>query len=265
MNTNTNINANTNIRVLELSVLAGEILLHNGAEIFRVQETMLRISTAYSADDFHVYAISNGIFACVKDKGEIHNTEIRHIPLSPVHLGRVAAVNQLSREIEAGKYTIDEAFEQLNKIKEIPYTSDLFQILASGLGSACFCYIFGGSPFDSLTAFLSGAILYLFILFAGRKKMSKIITNILGSSIVTLCGILLFQLGMGNSLDKIIIGSIIPLVPGVPLTTAIRDFMNSDYLSGTIRLIDALLIAFCIAVGVGFVLKLWSAFMGVAL
>jgi uncharacterized membrane protein YjjP (DUF1212 family) len=256
---------NLNKRVLELSVMAGEILLHNGAEIFRVQETMLKISEAYHADSLHVYVISNGIFACVNDNGEIHSTEIRHVPLSPVHLGRVAAVNQLSREIVSGKYTIEEAFDQLNKIREIPYTSNVVQVLASGLGSACFCYIFGGSVRDSLTAFLSGVILWIFILAAGKKKMSKIMTNILGSSIVTLCGIVFFRTGMGEHLDKLIIGSIIPLVPGVPLTTAIRDFMNSDYLSGTIRLIDAVLIAFCIAVGVGFILKLWSLFSGVAL
>ena len=51
--------------------------------------------------------------------------------------------------------------------------------------------------------------------------------------------------------DKIIIGDIMPLVPGIVFTTSIRDFYNSDYLSGTIHLIDALLTALCIAVGVG--------------
>ena len=32
---------------LELAVLAGRILLSNGAEIFRVQETMERIAASY--------------------------------------------------------------------------------------------------------------------------------------------------------------------------------------------------------------------------
>ena len=36
-------------KVLELAVNAGEILLHNGAEIFRVQETMIRIAEAFHA------------------------------------------------------------------------------------------------------------------------------------------------------------------------------------------------------------------------
>lgn len=247
-----------NKKVLDVAVLAGEVLLHNGAEIFRVQETMIRIAKAYGANSFNVYAISNGIFASVNEEGQMHCTDIRHVPLSPVHLGRVAAVNNLSREIETGKYTVEEATIQLQEIAKIPYTSNHFQTLCSGIGSACFCYIFGGSVADSLAAFLSGIILYLFLLSRSTSNLSKIMKNILGSGLVTLCGLIFFQLGLGDNIDKMIIGSIIPLVPGVPLTNSIRDFFNSDYLSGTIRFIDALLIAFCIATGVGAVLKCWS-------
>ena len=55
---------------------------------------------------------------------------------------------------------------------------------------------------------------------------------------------------------------LLPNRGGVPLTTAVRDFFNADYLSGTIRLIDAVLVASCIALGVGFMLKLYSLFPG---
>ena len=131
---------------LELAVLAGRILLSNGAEIFRVQETMERIAASYHMDSFHVYTISNGIFACGTENGIPHTAEIRHVPLAPVHLGRVAAVNQISREIAEGKHTIPEAFALLKEIEKLPFTSGRIQILATGMGSACFCYLFGGSP-----------------------------------------------------------------------------------------------------------------------
>ncbi|MEG2653004.1 MAG: threonine/serine exporter family protein, partial [Ruthenibacterium sp.] len=67
------------------------------------------------------------------------------------------------------------------------------------------------------------------------------------------------------NMDKIIIGGIIPLVPGMALTTAIRDFAGGDYLSGTIRLIDALLVASAIAIGVGAVLVTAGRLPGVVL
>ena len=66
-------------------------------------------------------------------------------------------------------------------------------------------------------------------------------------------------------MDMIIIGSIIRLVPGVALTTSIRDFFHSDYLSGAIRMLDALLVGGCIAMGVGVVVKLLSLLTGGAL
>ena len=47
----------------------------------------------------------------------------------------------------------------------------------------------------------------------------------------------------------IIIGAIMPLVPGIAFTTSIRDIYNGDYLSGTIHLLDAIITAACIAVG----------------
>ena len=48
----------------------------------------------------------------------------------------------------------------------------------------------------------------------------------------------------------IIIGALMVLTPGVALTMGVRDILNGDYLSGSIRLLDALLIAGSIAGGV---------------
>ena len=47
-----------------------------------------------------------------------------------------------------------------------------------------------------------------------------------------------------------IIGALMVLTPGVALTMGVRDILNGDYLSGSIRLLDALLIAGSIAGGV---------------
>ena len=82
---------------------------------------------------------------------------------------------------------------------------------------------------------------------------------------MTLCGAAFFLLGLGNNMDKIIIGSIIRLVPGVALTNSIRDFFSGDYLSGAIRMLDALLVGGCIAVGVGFIIRVLSLLTGGAL
>ena len=97
------------------------------------------------------------------------------------------------------------------------------------------------------------------------RKANKIMVNILSSALVTLTGILFYLFLFGENMDKIIIGSIIPLLPGVPLTNSIRDFLNGDYLSGTIRMIDAVLVACCIALGVGVVLRIFPVITGITI
>lgn len=71
--------------------------------------------------------------------------------------------------------------------------------------------------------------------------------------------------GIGIRFDQVIIGGIVPLLPGVSLTTAIRDLFGGDYLSGSIRLIDALLAGMCIAIGVGAAIKAFQMLGGGAL
>ena len=247
---------------LELAVLAGKILLSNGAEIFRVQETMERIAASYHMDTFHVYAISNGIFACGTENGVAHTAEIRHVPLSPVHLGRVAAVNQLSREIAEGRHTVPEARAILEGIQKSPEKKNLFRVLASGVGSGAFCVLFGGTAGDALAALLTGLLLYLVILYPLRRPMSKIVQNLLCGAFVAGCAVGLTRLGLGENLDAVIGGSIVPLVPGLAFITGIRDIGNQDYISGSVRMLDALLTIFSVALGVGLTISFLHRLVG---
>ena len=138
---------------------------------------------------------------------------MRHIPLSAARLDKVTAVNQLSREIEEGLHMPKEAKAWLLDIQRMPDKPRWHQVLASGVGSACFCFLFGGDVVDSMVAFLSGFVLYFYLLYLLRGRMSKIATNISGGALVTLIAVFLYQAGIGHHLDKVIIGSIIRWCP----------------------------------------------------
>ena len=239
-----------NREALNVAALAGDILLASGAEIFRVEETISRIAQAYGVKSSDAFVLSSGIFLTAGSEREEDFARVRHIPLSAARLDRVAAVNQLSREIVEGKHTPMEARKRLIEIQQMPPKPRLHQVLASGVGSACFCFLFGGDWLDSLAALASGLLLYLYLLYLVRGSLSKIASNITGGALVTMVCIFLYQLGMGHHLGEMIIGSIIPLVPGVAFTTAIRDIADEDYIAGAVRMLDALLVTFCIAMGV---------------
>lgn len=257
--------ANIDGEVMELALEAGRVLLENGAEIFRVEETMNRICQYYGVKSANQFVLSNGIFITAGDSKEQVYAKVQHIPVSGSYLERVAAVNQLSRRIVEGKYTVSEAREELERIKLMPENAKRLQIMASAVGCGAFCYLFGGDTADCMAAFISGIILYLYVLFIKFPHLSKIVGNVGGGALVTVICHILYIIGLGHHLNFIIIGSVMPLVPGVAFTNAIRDVADGDYISGSVRMLDALLIFFCIAIGVGMGLTILNALTGGAL
>lgn len=243
--------------ILTLAVEIGDVLLRNGAEVYRVEDTVLHILDAYEIEDCDVYVLSNGIFASANENKDDACSMVRHVPLGKTHLGRIAALNQLSREICSHECSLIDAWDRLEECKSIPEPPKGVRVFFCGLGSACFSYLFGGSVLDAFVAFFIGLALQVFLHISDKHLESKFITNIFGSALVTMLSLFALSFGIPILQDKVVIGDIMPLVPGIALTTSIRDFFNGDYLSGTIHLIDALLTAFCIAVGVGAVITLY--------
>lgn len=248
--------------ILTLAVEMGDILLRSGGEIYRVEDTILHILHAYGIENYDVYVLSNGIFASANEDREDGCSIVRHVPLGGIHLGKIAAINQLSREIAAHQCTVEEAWKRLNACKNLPSAKPVFLYLFCGIGCACFSYIFGGTFLDAFSAFVLGLLLECMLLYMNKRKTSKFMTNIIGSAFVTAGSLFLLNLGLPVMQDKIVIGDIMPLVPGIALTTSIRDLFNGDYLSGAIHLMDALLTAMCIAVGVGTVIILYRYIPG---
>ncbi len=232
---------------LAIASEAGHILLENGAEISRVEETMERIASYYGVDSKSFFVLSNGIFT-TSSFNKYANVEF--IPFKGTQLDKVVAVNQLSRDIVAGKYSIEQARVRLEEIRNMKPHPRWEQILASALGSAGFCIVFGGGLLDCAASFICGILLWILVLFVTAPHMSKIVGNIVGGFFVTSLCILFKYAGFGHSLPNMIIGAIIPLIPGVPFVNGVRDLANEDYIAGATRLLDALLVFFCIAAGV---------------
>ena len=220
-------------KVVDLALEAGRILLKNGAEIFRVDETMTY-------------------------------TKVKQVPLSSSHLGIVAEVNELSREISDGLVGIEEAGKRLKEIDRIPEKRGYFQVFAAGAASGCYGYFLGASALESMAAFCIGCILYVWVLAAKKQNLSKMIVNIMGGVIITALAIGVCHLPLPQDVQfgGMIIGSIMPLVPGLAFVNAIRDIADSDFLSGTVRMIDALLVFVYIAVGVGVTLSVYNRMGG---
>ena len=248
-----------------MAVLAGEIMIRSGAETHRVEDTLQRILSTSHFAHAESFVFTTGLIVTLSDPESETLSITQRISGTAQNLGRVAEVNSVSRNFCDGKITLDEAMETLYAIKNKRQYSGLLTMLGIILASSGFSIVFGGSFFDALGAVFCGLLLSLVLLVLAPRIRKTFIINVLGAAAITL-GAISFSYfggewtGLVFHSQYMIVGSMMPLVPGLALTNAIRDTLQGDYISAGSRAIEALMIAASVALGVGAGLSLSGAF-----
>lgn len=232
-----------------IAVELGEHIMRSGGEISRAEETVYRICRAYGAVTVDVTAILSVIVVTADFGGVSVNTSRRITEIGSNNLGRLSRLNNLSRSICATRPTKEEFLESLDEISKKSRVSLPVSIIGGILAAAGFAVFFGGNLTD---AFFSGLISLPMTLLWCRlantqtnKIISKVIVCFLGGVLAMLVG----RLGLDSNVDKIIIGDIMNVVPGVLLTNSFRDLFSGDIMSGFFRMCTAVLDAVAIACG----------------
>jgi uncharacterized membrane protein YjjP (DUF1212 family) len=165
-------------------------------------------------------------------------------------------VNSISRRITSGDVNLNEALVLLHEIDSLDVTFPFsIQVVAASLASGCFMIMFQGGWSDFIPAMISGGMGYLSFVYFHRFVPIKFFSEFLASFVIGLLSFLFVKTGVGQQLDKIIIGSVMTLVPGLLVTNAIRDLMAGHLVSGLSKGAEAFLTAFAIGTGIAFVLS----------
>ncbi|MEG0291630.1 MAG: threonine/serine exporter family protein [Anaerovoracaceae bacterium] len=257
----------TQKRALILAIRAGEIMMKNGAEIYRVEEVITRICHACDVPYVEVFATPTGIFASIGSGGADGETStyIKSISTRTTDLNKISRVNAFSRRFTTTDLSVEDGMKELTKIdNEKPYHISL-RLLGAALVSSLFCLVFGGQISDAICVFAIGPISYLLSVFLGKYAISYFIQDFCCCALATVLALIAESIGLTNAHDHIIIGVLMIFVPGAALTSSLRDFLTGDMLSGVARLTEAIAIAISLAAGAGFVLKCWSYIGGFAL
>lgn len=247
--------------ILQVAMFAGQMILENGGETYRVEETIWRICKMYGADEAESFATPTGIMASICHKGKTYSLT-RRVSNRTVNLHKIDKVNDLSRSIQSKKLSVSEFKNELDKINNLHTYSFPIVIIFSGIAAGSFSILFGGNFKDAISAFLIGLIIKGLTLKWNDIGINAFFINSICGGIVALLAIIFLKLGIASQLNQTIIGSIMLLVPGLAITNAIRDTMSGDLLSGIIRASEAFLVAISIAVGTGGVLSFWISNLG---
>ena len=240
--------------IFNLALDAGEIMLAAGAETHRVEDTMERILSMGGENLPEAITFSNVLMVSIHSPLSGCLTMTRKAPTRSTDFAKICRVNELSRQFTSGEISIEEAYQQLYTIYNEPLFSGFLNILSYGLASGTFTLMLKGTWGDGISAFITGILLGLFMSFMAHKKIPYFLRSLFGGGFTAVFAVLFYLSGLGAQYSLIIVGSIMTLLPGVTLTNAIRDVMESNFLSGTSKIMEALLIATSIAGGVGVVL-----------
>jgi uncharacterized membrane protein YjjP (DUF1212 family) len=232
----------------------GELLLIHGAEVSRVEDTINRLCRTYGFIRSDVFTITSSIVvtAMVSDGKAISQT--RRIKVRDTDLGKVEKLNALSRRICDQPLQLTEFRKEIQRIKNTTKAPWYLEMAMYMLISASLSVFFGGSWMDGLAAAISGMVLYAILYGSAALKMNSIVQSMICSAITAAAVILIVKLGIGTHVDKITIGNIMLVIPGIQLTNSLRDMISGDTISGLLNLSEALLKAIAVAMGFAIVL-----------
>ena len=248
-------------KLLNLGSELGRLLMHSGAEIYRVEESVTRLLTAYGAEP-QVFAIPNCLIVGVDTPEGKPLTRMCRIPAHGTDIELLERCNDLCRAWCAAPIPVEEALAQLPRIEGgWRQFSPKVTLLGHVMTGAFFCAFFGGTLRDFFCAGLVSLILGWTMLYGHRLVGSNsFFRTVLGAALSSVLSVVLVRLGLGDHEDLITIGVLMLLVPGMALTNAMREIMAGDIISGVNRTAEVILIATALALGTALPLmigRLW--------
>jgi len=248
--------------IVLLAIYAGEILLRNGAETYRVEDTINRICYNRGVEFAETFVTPTSLIVNVDNKETNPVTIIRKVTKRETNLTKVSAVNDFSRRFVAMNISASDGLNQLKAIDlgNLGYTQGGI-IISGGIAAGAAAILLGGSWADFLPALLLATLVRIILSKIALFQVSLFLDAYAAGFIAAVTGLFLVKSGFGQHLSKIITGALLPFFPGVALTNSIRDFITGDLQSGTIRGVEALLVASALAGGVGIGLSIFVAFL----
>ena len=242
----------THEQILNFAVHTGELMLKSGAETYRVEDTIARILEKHHFCSVDTFVIPTGIMVTIEGETFSLSTKVVRVKNRGTRLDRIELINQLSRDYVSGEVSLTEAEMRLKDISESEGYKNRTVIIWVGISCAFFSIMFKANTLDFFITFFVGlGVGYL------QNRLTR-------KHIVTFFVLFICSLFIGFSvmfcyyvfkdsikIEPIIIGCIMPLLPGVAFTTAVRDAIGDELISGIARGVEALLVAVALAAGIG--------------
>ena len=230
--------------------LAGRLIMENGGETYRVEETITRMGHAFGFNEVECFAVPSGIFISYRKADGAIETAVKRIRKKGIDLTRVDAVNAVSRRLEQEHLNCDEVMSLLKEIEHRPAKiSRLGLTAAVAMSSFGWAAMFGGDMWDCAVAFVVAFLGQSLSFLLDKAGMRSFVSTLLGSFLGTILPMLFHLATSLLNVDATVAACLMPMLPGLAMTNAVQDTLRGDMVSGISSATSAILTASMIAGG----------------
>ena len=203
-----------------------------GATCTRIKENVARIAEKWNIN-CHLLIMPGSVELMVFDPTtEQSSVVIKRAPHTGISFYKNTYLSQLSWDIADGHVDLDEANKTLTEVSAAPFTNKWLVLLLTSLANLSFCRVFGGDLAAMLEDGMNVKFVFLICAFF--------------SSVIAASG---YIFGWGNKPEVALGTCVLYLIPGIPYINSISDLMAGEYLVAYSRFMDAMILTFCLSVG----------------
>ncbi|MCF6515479.1 threonine/serine exporter family protein [Lactobacillus sp. S2-2] len=232
--------------IMNVAADTGSLMLLGGAESFRIEETVEHVGKSLGLE-LSCYVTLTAVFVSADD---LPLTKVVKPKLSGFNLQTVDEVNSISRKLESKEITPEEYKKEINNIHHyVKDYSKWSQYLAAGLVSMAPVFINQVKMIDYPIMAIFGIFGFMIYKFISKYSETPYVAEFMGGLLVAIFSIILNQFELVDHYQLIMVGALMPLVPGTAITTSIREIVSGHMLSGIVRSLNAIISLSSIAAG----------------
>lgn len=243
---------NNKPEIQELSEFLSEYttcLMAVGVQTSRIARNSARIAQAFGYTTDMTIFQKTIIMSLKSDETNETFSSVNKIKPMSLNFEVNSMLSKLSWETYDEHLSLDEIKKRFDEILKKPRISKWIVLPLVAVGNACFCRIFSGDMIAMLVVFAATLIGFWVRQLMFDKHINHLFVFIFSSFIASFVAALSKIYHLGTTPDIAIATSVLYLIPGVPLINGITDIIDGHVLAGVSRLINALLLIICIAIG----------------
>jgi len=230
------------VRVRFLTELARRLHLA-GVSASRLEGAVRSVAAAIGAH-CEIWSSPTGLLLSLRDADVLHGTQqtrVLRVEPGDIHLGALTKLDAIAERVVKREMTLDEAWTAMHAL-DTPVTAgqQLASVAAFGLAAASIAGLLRTGWVDVAVAGLLGLIIGWIALLSQTRPHLNAASEAVAALVATGLATAFAHFVAPLSLQTVIVASLIVLMPGLSLTTAVAELASQQLVTGTTRFAGAM-------------------------